>query len=118
MKQLFNYVYYTGYQSMRSDTLENLCVYILKYHRGACYHKAALLYYLCDRAGFEIVRVYDGIDRYTGGDPHNWCIIKTANGWRHIDATPIRGLEVMYLKTDAYVSRYFSWNRSKYPVCK
>ncbi len=114
---LYNYVNSMGYVSIKNDSLENLCVHILKYHRGACYHRAALLYYLLDRAGFEVVRVNDGIDNYTGGDPHNWCIIKTAQGWRHIDPTPIIGVKPIYLETDTRVATLFSWNRNKYPKC-
>ncbi len=117
MRNLYNYVNSMGYVGANNNTLENLCVYILKYRRGACYHRAALLYYLLDRAGYEVVRVNDGIDNYTGGSPHNWCIVKTADGWRHIDPTPIIGLSKMYLVRDSYIAQYFSWNRSKYPKC-
>ncbi|MBQ8134009.1 MAG: hypothetical protein IJ192_06375 [Clostridia bacterium] len=114
---LYNYVNRMGYVSAKNDSLENLCVYILKYSRGACYHRAALLYYLLDRAGYEVVRVNDGIDNYTGGSPHNWCIIKTSAGWRHIDPTPVIGLGKKYLVKDSAISSYFSWNRKKYPKC-
>ena len=114
---LYCYVNSMGYVSARNDSLENLCVYILRYRRGACYHRAALLYYLLDRAGYEVVRVYDGRDDYTGGSPHNWCIIKTSQGWRHIDPTPIIGLSKVYLDTDSRVGRIFSWDRNKYPKC-
>lgn len=114
---LYNYVNRMGYVSAKNDSLENLCVYILKYRRGACYHRAALLYYLLDRAGYEVVRVNDGIDNYTGGSPHNWCIIKTSAGWRHIDPTPVIGLGKKYLVKDSAISSYFSWNRKKYPKC-
>lgn len=117
MRALYNYVNSMGYLAEKNDSLENLCVYILKYRRGACYHRAALLYYLLNRAGYEVVRVTDGKDDYTGGSPHNWCIVKTADGWRHIDPTPIIGLAPMYLVTDKYIERYFSWNRTKYPAC-
>ncbi len=115
---LFNYVNSMGYRSVGNSSLENLCVHILTYRCGACYHRAALLYYLLDRAGYDVVRVTDGIDMATGGSPHNWCIIKTANGWRHIDPTPVIGLPTMYLVTDGAISPYFSWNRTKYPACR
>ena len=114
---LYNYVNRMGYVAARNDNLENLCVYILRYRRGACYHRAALLYYLLDRAGYDVVRVNDGIDNYTGGSPHNWCIIKTTDGWRHIDPTPVIGLGKKYLVKDSAISSYFSWNRKKYPKC-
>ncbi len=104
---------YTG--SARSDTLENLCVYALKYRRGACYHRAAILYYLLDRAGFEAVRINDGIDMYTGGGPHNWCMVKVSGKWRHIDSTPVIGLPRFYLVTDNAIAPYFKWDRNKYP---
>ena len=117
VKNLFNYVNGMGYVAVRTDTLENLCVYILKYRRGACFHRAALLYYLLDRSGYEVIRVDDAVDMYTGGGPHNWCIMKTEQGWRHIDPTPVTGLRVMYLVTDSAIAPYFRWNRQKYPVC-
>lgn len=73
LKSMFNYAYSMRYRYVSNDSIENLCVYILKYGRGACYHHAALLYYMMDRAGYEAIIIRDGIDDYTGGGPHNWC---------------------------------------------
>lgn len=115
---LYKYVTGMGYRSMEKDTVENMCVYIIKYRRGACYQRAALLYYLYKRAGFDVIRVDDGIDNYTGGGPHNWCIIKTADGYRHIDPTGVIGLPEFYLVKDSAIAPYFSWDRKKYPECK
>ncbi len=112
---LYNYVNSMSYSNASNGSLEDLCVYILKYRRGACYQRAALLYYLLDRAGFQTVRINDGIDKYTGGSPHNWCMVKTSSGWKHIDPTPVIGLGKMYLVNDARIAPYFSWNRNKYP---
>lgn len=118
IKPLYDYVTYMSYRAMDKDTVENMCVFMLKYKRGACYQRAALLYYLLDRAGYEVIRVNDGIDDYTGGGPHNWVIINTSYGWRHIDPTPVRGLSIFYLVCDKDISPYFTWDRIKYPVCK
>lgn len=115
---LFKYVTSMRYNSINNDTLENLCTYILRYKQGACYHRAALLYYILNRAGYEVIRVDDGIDDYTGGGPHNWCIIKTAEGYRHIDPTHVIGLPDFYLVKDSAISNYFTWDRNKYPECK
>lgn len=117
IRTLYDYVTYMSYRAMEKDTLENMCVFMLKYKRGACYQRAGLLYYLLNRAGYEVVRVDDGIDQYTGGGPHNWVIIKTSSGWRHIDPTPVRGLSVFYLVRDNSIAPYFTWNRNKYPAC-
>lgn len=117
IRTLFNFALCTGYCSMNKDTLENMCVYILKYRRGACYQRAAILYYFLERAGYDVVRVSDGIDKYTGNSPHNWVIVKTGDGWRHIDPTPVIGLPTFYLVRDRDVSPYFAWDRNKYPAC-
>lgn len=117
IRQLFNYVNRMGYRTMSKDSLENMCVYMIKYRRGACFQRAALLYYLLNRSGFTAYRVDDGIDAYTGGGPHNWCIVKTSSGWRHIDPTPVIGLKTFYLVQDWEVAPYFIWDREKYPAC-
>ena len=101
---------------MNRDTAENMCVYILKYRRGACYQRAALLSYMLSRAGYETYRVYDGYNKSTSS-PHNWVIVKTDEGWRHIDATPFRYMKSPYLVKDSAVSPYFSWDTKKYPKC-
>ena len=121
MKSIYNYVYNIGYRRVANDNVKNLCVYILQNGRGACYHHAALLYYLLDRAGYEAL-IVNGIDLYTGGGPHAWCMVKTNGKWRHIDPTAITGLTTgsyrFYLVTDAVIKPYFVWDRSKYPAAK
>ena len=114
---LFNYVDSMAYRSLNKDTLENMCVYTIKYHRGACYQRAALLYYLLKRAGYSVYRVDDGINDYAYGSPHNWVIIKMSYGWRHMDPTPVIGVPPHYLVKDSSMSPYFSWDRNKYPAC-
>ncbi len=121
IKSIFNYVYNMGYRSGSNGSVESLCVYMLKNGRGACYHHAALLYYMLDRAGYDAL-IVQGKDLYTGGGPHAWCMVKTNGNWRHIDATAISGLTTgsnrFYLVKDSVISPYFSWDRTKYPAAK
>lgn len=117
IKTLFDYVNYTTYTSMADLGYRENVAYLMRYRRGACYQRASLLCFLLDRAGYNVVRVDDGIDDYTGGGPHNWVIISTTEGWRHIDPTPVYGLRTFYLVKDSDISPYFTWDRTKYPVC-
>ena len=117
IRSLYNYVYYMSYSTDNKQPLEDLCVFMLRYRRGACYHRAALLYYLLDRAGYEVYCIDDGIDKLTGNSPHNWVIVKTDEGYRHIDATPFSFMDSFYLATDNEVDPAFSWDREKYPAC-
>ena len=115
---LFRYVTGMAYRAMEKDSIENMCVELIKYKRGACYQRAAMVYYLYLRAGFDAIRVSDGIDDYTGGGPHNWVIVRTKDGYRHVDPTQVIGLPEFYMVTDNAISPYFSWDRNKYPACK
>lgn len=117
IQSLYNYANWTGYTGMNDLGYRDNIAYIMRYRRGACYQRACLLCFLLDRAGYTVIRVSNGIDRYTGGSPHNWVIISTNQGWRHIDPTPVIGLGKFYLVTDYAISPYFSWDRKKYPAC-
>ena len=117
IRSLYNYVYFMSYSTDGKKSLEEMCVFMLRYRRGACYHRAALLYYLLDRAGYEVYRIDDGTDKLTAGSPHNWVIIKTDEGYRHIDATPFSFMDSFYLATDEQVEKAFDWDREKYPAC-
>ena len=117
IKNIFNYCYSVGYSSLPKESMEDMCVRAIKMRMGACYHHAALLKYMLERAGYSSIYV-EGIDKYTGGGPHAWTMVKTNDGWRHIDATQVRGLQTFYLVKDSVISPYFKWDRSKYPAAK
>lgn len=118
IQSIYNFSRSMGYRSMNEgSSIESMSVYILKYRNGACYQRAAILYYMLDRAGYE-VKYVKGIDDYTGGSPHRWCMIKTSSGWRHIDPTPVIGLPNFYLVKDSAIAPYFSWSRSEYPAAR
>lgn len=117
IKSIFDYCYKVNYSSLPKESMEDMCVRAVKMKTGACYHHAALLDYMLKRAGYTSLYV-DGIDKYTGGDPHAWTMVKTSDGWRHIDATQIRGLQTFYLVKDSDMNPYFSWDRKKYPAAK
>ncbi len=113
--RIYYYARGMSYMSMaEGSSIESMCVYILRYRTGACYQRAAILYYMLNRAGYE-VKYVKGVDYYTGGSPHRWCMINTASGWRHIDPTPVIGLPSFYLVTDYAISPYFGWDRTIYP---
>lgn len=115
IRTIYNYVTRKiSYRNLGNDTVENLCVHVLRYGTGACYHYGALLYYMLDRAGYDAC-IVDGIDLYTGGGPHRWNMVKVNGYWYHIDATPIIGLPEFYLVKDSAITGIFSWDRNKYP---
>ena len=114
MRALYNYVKNLGYVSMNDLGYENNVVHMIRYRRGACYQRASLLKYLLDRIGYETYRVTDG---RTPRGPHNWVIVKTSNGWKHIDPTSVREIGFTYLASDKHMSQCLTWNKSKYPKC-
>ncbi len=112
MYSLYIYVQQLGYVHCANYSYEDNIVYIMKYRRGACYQRASLLNYLLNRIGYETVRVTDG---KTPRGPHNWVIVKTDEGWRHIDPTSVQEIGFSYLTTDARMAICLKWDRSKYP---
>ncbi|MCC8072848.1 MAG: fibronectin type III domain-containing protein [Clostridiales bacterium] len=81
---------------------------------GICYNYAALTKTLYERAGYDVQYVV-GSNR---NGKHCWVIIKTSDGYRHIDT--VRGA---YCYTDSKMkssskTKDFSWNKSSYPTCK
>ncbi len=118
IKALFGCVSSSPYKATNDLGYENNIVYIIKYKRGACYQHTNYLDYLLKRAGYETKMVNDGkIKRSPSWIKHTWVIVKTSDGWRHIDATNVRETGCAYLKTDSYLSKYFYWDTSKYPKC-
>ncbi|MGN0499218.1 MAG: Ig-like domain-containing protein [Acutalibacteraceae bacterium] len=118
IQTIYNFAKSMGYRSMsEGSSIESMCVHILKFRYGACYQRASILYYMLNRAGYE-VKYVKGVDYYTGGGPHRWCMIKMSYGWRHIDPTPVIGLPNFYLVKDSAISPYFGWDRSIYPAAK
>ena len=116
VKKLYDYCQYTlSYRSTApSNTIEEQAVFAFAHLYGACYHRASALFYLLERSGYEVIYV-KGNDIWTGGGPHRWCLVKTENGWRHIDPTAVRGLPEYYLVKDSALA-YFSWDRTIYPA--
>ena len=120
-RAIYNYVYNIPYRNTGDDTTENLCVEAFKYGRGSCYHHAAMIDYLYNRCGWETITVH-GIDDYTGGSDHAWCMTKTTSGWRHVDAQEIISYagaldsSNQYFVTDNVIDNYFTWNRNAYPA--
>ena len=123
LRRIYDYVYDVGYRNSDNDTTENLCVEALKYGRGSCYHHAALINYLFNRCGCETITVV-GIDDLTGGSDHAWCLTKTDDGWRHVDAQEIITYSGVfdntnqYFVTDNHISQFFTWSRSSYPAAE
>ena len=112
---IFDYVYDISYDTEGDDTTENLCVQYFERMRGSCYHHAAMLCYLYNRCGYETVRLV-GISAYDGESEHSWCMSKTEEGWRHVDAQKftIRTADEQYFIED--YSQYFNWDRDAFPV--
>ena len=118
-KALFDYVYDTTYRNTGNGKIEDLCVYWLKYRRGCCYHNSAMIYYLYNTIGVETVRLI-GCNNYGERWEHAWCLCKTTEGWRHVDAhrfiTPPRAATKQYFVTDSVYTQYQDWDKTKYPA--
>lgn len=107
-------MYLTPYVNSADDTNENLCVDLLMHGKGSCYHHAAMLWYLYNRCGWETVRVA-GFDVTKSESDHSWCMTKTEEGWRHVDAqffTDREGVDQFFIKD---YSQYFNWYREAVP---
>lgn len=122
-RNIYDYVYDIGYRNSDNAATETLCVEALKYGRGSCYHHAAMINYLYNRCGYETITVV-GIDNLTGGSDHAWCLTKTADGWRHVDAQQIITYDGVfnnknqYYVTDQHISQFFTWDRNSYPAAE
>ena len=114
MKELYEYVKDLAYSHMDDLGYEENVACMMRFRRGACYQRSSLLCYLLDRAGYEVVRVSDGKTRR---GQHNWCIVKTPEGWRHIDPTSVVELSFTYLALDSHMEKGVFWDRNKYPKC-
>lgn len=99
---------------------DDMVLYALKYHSGACYYYAALSDYLLERAGYEHMIVKG---RSSTPSNHHWNLYKTSSGWRHLDSCPFSRLKPKYISgwTDSMMMKYrrgFIWDRNKYPAAK
>ena len=84
----------------------DMAVYALRYNRGACYHFAALTYYMLRAAGYEAMIINgSGLDTTGDGVPdaaeHYWNLVKVDGVWYHYDT-----LQNMYLKTDGWLDKF------------
>lgn len=115
IKTIYNYAYKMYYSSSAKEgSIEDMCVQVFKTRTGACYHHAAIMKYLLERAGYEVYYVRG--KSANGYADHAWNLVKTSDGWRHYDATPLRNSDSMYHCTDAQAPKSFVWDREKYPA--
>ena len=74
---------------------------------------------LLSQFGVETVRLI-GCNDYGERWEHAWCLCKTAEGWRHVDAhrfiTPPRAATKQYFVTDSVYTQYQDWDKTKYPA--
>ena len=103
--------------SVEGKSVEEMAVSALSKLYGACYQRASTLNVLMARMGYDVIYVI-GHDELTGNN-HRWDLVKTADGWRHIDPTQVRltyiTLPKYYLVKDSDL-KYFTWDRTKYPA--
>lgn len=67
---------------------EDMVVYILKYHKGSCYHFAYLTQALYREAGYECEVVIGTVISGVSGQrsEHYWNKVKFPDGWFYVDA--------------------------------
>ncbi len=114
-RAIFDFVYAIPYNTDGDDTDENLCVQYFEKQRGSCFHHGAMLSLLYNRCGWETLRV-NGISALDGESEHSWCLSKTEEGWKHVDAQKftIRTADEQYFIDD--YSPFFNWDRDKAPA--
>ena len=114
-REIFDFVYAISYGANEDDTDENLCVDYFKTEKGNCFTHGAMLCYLYNRCGYETIRVV-GISALDHVNEHSWCLSKTINGWKHVDAQffTIRTADEQYFIDD--YSYFFNWDRDKAPA--
>lgn len=111
---IFNYAKAMYYATTPKLSVEEMAVRAFKLRSGACYYYASLMYYLLDRAGYDVY-IIQGESR--PNNEHWWNLVRTSEGWRHYDATPFRDHDYLYGTTDAQTAKYMTkWDRSKYPA--
>jgi len=71
---------------------------------------ALAFHLLCKLTDTESVVVHGTQD----GQLYFWNMVRTEDGWRHMDATSSKGL---LLKDDAMHDAGYAWNAESYPVC-
>ena len=113
-RTIFDFVYDISYDLEGDDTDENLCLHYFMTGKGSCFHHGAMLSYLYNRCGWETLRV-NGLSAYDGVSEHSWCLSKTENGWKHVDAQyfSIRERDDQFFIDD--YSQFFNWDREAAP---
>ncbi len=114
-RDIFDFVYKISYDTNGDDTVEKLCVEYFQRERGSCFHHAAMLCYLYNRCGYETLKV-NGISALDGESEHSWCLSKTDNGWKHVDAQyfTIRDADDQFFIDD--YSEFFNWDKKAFPA--
>lgn len=106
-------LYAMDYRTCDEEDRETMAAYMLRFRRGACYQRAALMCCLLERMGYDTIYASGTIPMYDD-TIHRWTMVKTEEGWRHIDATPVWGPDY-YMATDAEMD-VFVWDESAYPA--
>lgn len=111
---IFNYCKGMYYAVTPKLSIEEMAARAFKYRSGACYYYASLMYYLLNRAGYEVYIIQGESDP---DNEHWWNLVKTPEGWRHFDATPFHDHDYLYGATDEETAEYMSkWDKSLYPA--
>ena len=117
LKNIYKYIYYQcDYRSAAEKTIEEMAVHILAYQRGVCYQRAALMCYVCERMGKDAIYVSGNVPRFSN-TVHKWTLVKTNDGWRHVDPTPVIGVEY-FMVTDTAMGGLCTWDSTKYPAAQ
>ncbi len=115
IKTIFDYASVMYYTTAPKLSIEEMVVRGMKLRNGACYYYASLVYYLLDRAGYEVI-IVEG--KSSPQSEHWWNMVKTSQGWRHYDATPFNSHQRLYGTTDRQTAQYYTWDRTKYPAAQ
>ena len=78
---------------------------------GDCFTHAVTCKKLLDQAGFETIL----LERYPGPGQHYWILIHIAEGWFHLDPSPVYfNINVCFLQTDAQIQHFSDTIRPNY----
>lgn len=93
---------------------------------GVCQSYAIAMQMLLEKAGIESYYVVGYLIDSVDDVSHAWNLVKTEEGWRHIDATSndmgVQSLDQVsldfYNMTDKVASQYYVWDKKFYPIAK